>query len=208
MAGPEEYVLPVVEAFSDGSYLSEISASGDQSPHDAVTVHVVKCFLDRLGDDTVYRLITTICDPVQAPATELVDLYHQWWEIEPTLDETKTHQGGPRLVLRFQHPDGTEQEIYGFLLVHHALPEVMHRTAHRTGTDPDRPSFTRPLHIARRHVTAQAALPLTAESGTRRHRPTTRTSPATPPTTPQPPCHQTQDDQLRYWLWTSSEMIS
>ncbi len=165
-------VLPVVEAFSDGSYLSEIFASGDQSHRDPISVRVVEYTLGRPGDDTVYRLITSIRDPVQAPATELAGLYHQRWETETTLDEIKTHQGGPRLALRSQHPDGVEQEIYGFLLVHHALRDVMHRTAHQTGTGPDRLSFIRTLRIARRHVTAQAALsPLTAEDGTHRHYP-------------------------------------
>ncbi|MFE7619054.1 hypothetical protein [Streptomyces sp. NPDC057496] len=55
-------------------------------------------------------------------------------------------------------PDGVEQEIYGFLLVHHELRDVMHHTAHQTGLDPDRLSFTRTLRVARRHVTDQAAL--------------------------------------------------
>ncbi|MGX8910251.1 transposase [Streptomyces netropsis] len=152
-------MLPVLEAFNDGSYLSEIFISGDQSRRDPISVRVVEYTLSRPGDDTVYQLITTICDPVQAPATELAGLYHQRWEIETTLDELKTHQGGPRLVWRSQYPDGIEQEIYGFLLVHHALREVMHHTAHQTGTDPDRLSFIRTLRIARRYVTGQAALP-------------------------------------------------
>ncbi|MEW2581459.1 transposase [Streptomyces syringium] len=99
-------------------------------------------------------------------------LYHQRWEIENTLDEIKTHQGGHHLVLRSRHPDGVEQEIYGFLLVHHALRDVMHHTAHQAGLDPDRISFTRTLNAARRHVTGQAAhSPLTAEAGTDTHRP-------------------------------------
>ncbi|MFD4857764.1 transposase [Streptomyces atratus] len=99
-------------------------------------------------------------------------LYHQRWEIENTLDEIKTHQGGRQLALRSQYPDGVEQEIYGFLLVHHALRDVIHDTAHQAGLDPDRISFTRTLNAARRHVTDQAALsPLTAETGPLPHQP-------------------------------------
>ncbi|MFI5774320.1 hypothetical protein ACIA74_38620 [Streptomyces sp. NPDC051658] len=70
----------------------------------------------------------------------------------------QTHQGGRQLVLRSQYPDGVEQEIYGFLLVHHALRDIIHDTAHQAGLDPDRISFTRTLNAARRHVTDQAAL--------------------------------------------------
>ena len=68
------------------------------------------------GQEGVYRLITTILDPAAAPAAELAALYAQRWEFESTLDEIKTHLGGSHLVLRSQHPDGAEQELYGFLL--------------------------------------------------------------------------------------------
>ncbi|MEU1200971.1 IS4 family transposase [Streptomyces sp. NPDC005813] len=164
-------VLPVLEAFDDGSYLSEIVATGDRARRNPARVRVIEYTLGR-DDDTVYRLITTICDPKEASATDLAGLYHQRWEIENTLDEIKTHQGGPRLVLRSQYPDGVEQEIYGFLLVHHALRDIMHGAAHQVGLDPDRLSFTRTLRIARRHVTDQAALsPLTTQPSPDPHHP-------------------------------------
>jgi hypothetical protein len=165
-------VLPVLKAFDDGSYLSEIVATGDRDRRDPARVRVIEYTLGREGDGTVYRLITSICDPREASATELASVYHQRWEIENTLDEIKTHQGGHRLVLRSQYPDGVEQEVYGFLLVHHALRDVMHHTAREAGLDPDRLSFTRTLRIARRHVTDQAALsPLTTQPGPDSHHP-------------------------------------
>ncbi|WP_435792371.1 transposase [Actinacidiphila glaucinigra] len=155
----------------------------------------------RLGNDadgTVYRLITTILDPKDAPAAEMAALYAQRWEIETTLDEIKTHQGGPRLVLRSQHPAGVEQEIFAFLLVHHALRDLMHDAARGEGCDPDRISITRTLRVVRRHLTGQAALsPLTTHpipSSSPARDP--RTAPATPAATVEPPCDQTQDGQL------------
>ncbi|MFE6128309.1 IS4 family transposase [Streptomyces sp. NPDC056437] len=163
-------ILPVLQAFEDGSYLSEIVASRDWGNRDPARVRVIEYSLGRSGDETVYRLITTICDSQQAPATDLAALYHQGWEIENTLDEMKTHQGGRPLVLRSQYPDGVEQEIYGFLLVHHALRDIMHHTARPPRLDPDRTSFTRTLRIARRHVTGQGALSsLPAQPGPHTH---------------------------------------
>jgi hypothetical protein len=104
------------------------------------------------------------------PDAELAALYHQRWEIENTLDEVKTHLGGRHLVLRSRYPDGVEQEIYGFLLVHHALRETIHHTASQVGLDHDRISFTRTVNAARRHVTGQAALsPLTTPADTGSH---------------------------------------
>ena len=109
------------------------------------------------GHDTLYRLLTTILDPQAGPADELAALYAERWEFESTLDEIKTHQGGPNLVLRSQHPDGAEQELYGFLLVHHAIRTLMHQAAREGDHDPDRISFVRSLRVVRRQVTDQAA---------------------------------------------------
>jgi hypothetical protein len=146
----------------DGSYLSHIYAARDRHRHaDPATVRVIEYTL--AGSATVYRLITTITDPVQAPAPDLAGLYAQRWEFETSLDELKTHQGAPRMVLRSHTPGGVQQEVYGFLLVHHAIRTLMHQAALDVGTDPDRISFTRTLRLVRRQVTAQAAFsPLTA----------------------------------------------
>lgn len=158
-------VLPVIEQLADGSYLSHIYAARDKNRHaEPITVRVVEYTL--AGQPTVYRLITTILDPLQAPATELAALYAQRWEFETSLDELKTHQGAPQMVLRSHTPDGVQQEVYGFLLVHYAIRTLMHQAALDVGIDPDRVSFTRTLRLVRRQTTAQAALsPLTTGPG-------------------------------------------
>jgi hypothetical protein len=71
-------------------------------------------------------------------------------EFETTLDELKTHQRGPKVVLRSKQPDGVTQEIYGYLCVHYAIRWLMHAVALEAGADPDRLSFTRTLRAARR----------------------------------------------------------
>jgi DDE family transposase len=149
-------VLPVLKQLSDGSYLTEIFDKRD-SHHRRRGVPVRAVEYTIAGTDEVYRLITTILDPAQAPAAELAALYAQRWEFESTLDEIKTHLGGPRLVLRSQHPDGAEQELYGLLLVHHAIRGLIHSAARHGRHDPDRISFTRSLRVVRRQVTDQAA---------------------------------------------------
>src|SRR5206468_4976750 len=92
------------------------------------------------------------------PPPGLAGLYAQRWEFETSLDELKTHQGAPRMVLRSHTPGGVQQEVWGFLLVHYAIRTLMHQAALDAGTGPDRISFTRTLRLARRQVTAQAAL--------------------------------------------------
>ncbi|MFD4830656.1 IS4 family transposase [Streptomyces uncialis] len=129
-------VLPVTQALGDGSHLSEIVAARDKNCRaDPITVRVIEYTLGSGPDGTVYRLVTTILDPVASPAAELAALYAQRWEIGTTLDEIKTHQGGPGLVLRSQHPAGAKQEIYAFPLVHHTLRDLMHEAAQQAGRD-------------------------------------------------------------------------
>ncbi|MFI1730449.1 IS4 family transposase [Streptomyces acidicola] len=163
--------LPVVQVLADGSYLSTVHAEKDRkNRRNPVAVRVIEYTLARTGDAAVYRLLTTLLDPEQAPARELAALYAQRWEIETTLDEIKTHQRGPKLVLRSRYPWGVEQEIYGLLLVHHAIRQLMHQAALREGLDPDRLSFTRSLRIVRRQVPAQAAFsPRQTRPGTDPH---------------------------------------
>jgi hypothetical protein len=153
---PKHVVLPVIEQLPDGSYLTEIFDRSDLH-HTRGGLRVRAAEYTLAGHEGVYRLITTVLDPDQAPATELAVLYAQRWEFESTLDEIKTHLGGPQLVLRSQHPDGAEQELYGFLLVHHAIRHLMHQAAEQGDHDPDRLSFTRSLRVVRRQVIDQAA---------------------------------------------------
>jgi hypothetical protein len=103
-----------------------------------------------------YRLVTTILDPDAAPAVELAALYAQRWELETALDELKTHQRGPNLVLRSKTPEGVEQEVWGMLLVHYAIRQLMHQAALDGEVDPDRVSFVRSLRVVRRQVMRQA----------------------------------------------------
>ncbi len=148
-------VLPVCRQLDDRSYLSQIFASADYYQcADPQDVRVLEYTLE--GSTEVVRLITTILDPEQAPARELAVLYHERWEIESLLDELKVHQRGPGALFRSKTPDGVTQELYGFLLVHHALRQLAHLAARSRGIDPDRISFTRTLHAVRRQVPAQA----------------------------------------------------
>jgi hypothetical protein len=157
------FSLPVLEMLPDGSYLSRLLPGKGTRLHKAgagpVSVRVVEYTIDdgRAPHDERYRLITTLLDPGEAPAAELAGLYAQRWEFENALDEIKTHQRGASLVLRSRYPDGVEQEVWGFLLVHWAIRELMHTSALDADVDPDRVSFTRALRLARRTVTDQAA---------------------------------------------------
>ncbi len=153
-------VLPVLERFPDGSFRSELVATPDKRAREQVTaVRVVEYAVEDPGrpqaGETRYRLLTTILDPGRAPADELAALYAQRWEIESTFDELKTHQRGPRVMLRSRTPEGVRQEAYGVLCVHYAIRALMRAAGDDAGVDPDRVSFTRSLRAARRSVRTQ-----------------------------------------------------
>ncbi len=150
--------LPVLERYPDGSYRSELVAATDRRRAHPLTVRVIEYTIDDPGrpqaEQGHYRLVTTLLDPDQAPAGELGALYAQRWEFENLLDELKTHQRGPRVVLRSKTPAGVTQEVYGHLCTHYAIRALMHTAAAQDGTDSDRLSFTRALKAARRSVRA------------------------------------------------------
>ena len=149
-------LLPVLARHPDGSYASELVAAADRHREHPLPVRVVEYTLEDPGrpgsDDTRYRLVTTILDPAAAPAPELAALYAERWEIESALDELKTHQRGPRVVLRSRTVEGVYQEAWGFCCVHYALRALVQAAADDEDIDPDRLSFTRALHAARRSV--------------------------------------------------------
>jgi hypothetical protein len=124
----------------DGSCLSRIcaSTSGRRNQRNGIVVRVVDYRLHNVpGSEPLYRLITTILDPKQAPAKELAALYHERWEIETSLDELKTHLRGARIVLRSKTPELVEQEFRGLLMAHFAIRGLMHEAALKADVDPE-----------------------------------------------------------------------
>jgi hypothetical protein len=147
------HVLSCDERLPDGSFRSRLHAVADRRRAEGVVVRVIEYTLEDPGRPQAegrYRLLTTILDPEAAPAEELAALYAERWEFEAALDELKTHQRSPRVVLRSRMPDGVTQEAYGYLCVHYAIRWLMHAVALDADADPDRLSFTRSLRVARR----------------------------------------------------------
>ena len=146
----------------DGSYLTAIYPSDKDRRHRTcgVQLRVVECRLDGIAAaEPLYRLVTTILDPAQAPAAELAALYHGRWEIEGALAELKTRLRGARVVLRSKTPELVRQEFWGLLLAHFAVRGLMRAPALKADEDPDRLSFSHAVRVVRRKVPLFAALP-------------------------------------------------
>jgi hypothetical protein len=158
--------LDVEKRLPDGSYLSRIyaSTSDRRNGRNGIIVRAVDYRLKNVeGAEPLYRLITTILDPQQAPAEELAALYQERWEIETALDELKTHLRGAQIVLRSKTPELVRQEFFGLLMAHFAIRGLMHEAALKADEDPDRLSFLHAVRVVQRSMARYGAIPPSAE---------------------------------------------
>lgn len=153
--------LPVDHVLPDGSYLSHLSSyRSKRSREAALPVRVIEFCIEGVegGEESKYRLVTTLHDHKLHPAEELAQLYQQRWEIETAFDELKTHLRGARMCLRSKTPELVRQEFYGLLLAHFAVRGLMHEAAQKANVDPDDLSFTHSLRVLRRTLPLGPAL--------------------------------------------------
>lgn len=193
--------LPCEKRLGDGSYRSRIfpSERDRRRNTNGVVVRVIEYRLEEVaGAEPMYRLLTTILDPEQAPAKELAALYHERWEIETAFDELKTHLRGSKIVLRSQTPDLVRQEFWAFLMAHFAVRGLMHEAALKADEDPDRLSFLHAVRVIRRNLPLWVAFPPSGEGGVppKGARRDSRSTGRAPARSPQSPLRQTQNEQL------------
>lgn len=86
-------------------------------------------------------LLTSMTDPVAYPASEIVALYHERWEIELGYDEVKTVMLEREETTRSKTPRGVTQELWGLALAYNLVRLEMERIADEAGVTPDRISF-------------------------------------------------------------------
>ncbi len=186
---PTQLRLPVMQVLADGTYLSvvmdsripgarreqvlaaaragddlaQVEAALDERGRPvARLVRVLEYDVpDRAGNGTgeLVVLLSSITDPADAGADELAGGYHQRWEEETANDQLKTHLRGPGKVLRSRLPDLVHQEIWGYLIVHHAISALIARASAAADLDPDRISFVKTLRLIRRTATGTADIP-------------------------------------------------
>lgn len=151
--------LAVETLLSDGSYLSTVYDSTGRSHGQTVRVVDYALADTAVPTDSHYRIITNILDAQQAPALELAALYHERWEIESVFDEIKTHLRGASTVLRSKKPELVEQELWGLLLAHFAVRQLMAQAAWERTLDPDKLSFVHAVRVIKRKLPQAAAFP-------------------------------------------------
>jgi hypothetical protein len=146
--------------------LSTIVPSGvsrAQAQEQAIVVRVIEYALPGLdGAQSRYRLLTTLLDPLQAPALELAALYHQRWQVEEVFDELKTHLLAEPTGAAQQDGRACAQEFYGWVLAHYAVRWLLHQGATRHRMPHEDLSFTSHVQLLRREQPLSGAFPPSA----------------------------------------------
>jgi hypothetical protein len=154
-------ILECDKELPDGSYLSTVYDSEDRRRQRGVKVRVIDYTLVDSAKPVQdsYRLVTNLLDPQAAPALELAAIYHERWEAESVFDEFKTHMRSTSTVLRSKTPELVEQELWGLLMAHFAIRQLMAQAAWDRALDPDRLSFVHALRVVKRKMPQAAAVP-------------------------------------------------
>lgn len=118
--------LPERETLPDGSYLTEITVP--ESGACRIPARVITASVS--GGAQSCLLLTTLLDHTTSPARALSALYHERGTFGRCLQELGAHlTSKPRIVLRSRWPEGVEQELWGYLLIHHAVRTSLHGAA-------------------------------------------------------------------------------
>lgn len=144
--------LPV-RALGDGTALVRLRASDDPRRRRGAhaVVRLIRHTLDdpqRPGHRAEQRLVTSLHDPADAPARDLILAYHRRRAIESALDEVKTHRR-PARPLRSRKPVGVVQEIHGLPIARYLVRAAMGEAAAEGVSPPLRLSFTGALRPIR-----------------------------------------------------------
>jgi hypothetical protein len=105
-------ILRPVEHLPDGSYIAEVIPPKNSGVA-PFRLRVIEYRLPHVrdGKDELYRLVTTILDPVRAPAKELAALYHERWDIEGFFKQIKGVQLNADRIFRSKSPDGKHSAL-------------------------------------------------------------------------------------------------
>lgn len=146
-------VFEPIKHLPDGSYLAKLyrSPRHRQRDKDGIVVRIIDYTFEdpgRPGSGETHRLLTTLLSAREHPAKNMIELYHERWEEEGTIDELKTHLR-EHPVLHSQTPAGVVQELYGLLLGHYVIRQLMFDAAQQAAVAPRSISFVNTLKILR-----------------------------------------------------------
>jgi hypothetical protein len=141
--------FPVLETYSDGSYLSHV-CSGRKNDK-KIKVRVISYqTTDKDGKKIEVRIVTNLLDPKTEPASELARLYAERWQEETTIKEFKgLWSERTTTQLRAVHPLTVMQELDGLLIGHYVVRHLMLEAARKAEVPVVQISFEGTIQLIR-----------------------------------------------------------
>ncbi len=134
----------VLEQLGPGDAIVELAVSHEARKNDPTLPRTIRAraisyrFPDSKGPQC---LLTSLLDSGAYPADELVQLYHERWEIELGYNEIKTHLLEREETIRSRRLEGVHQELWGILLAYNLVRLEMVHIADQARVEPRRISF-------------------------------------------------------------------
>lgn len=138
----------VVEKLGKDDFLVELEVQGAGLPN----TWPIRAIRYKRRGHAVSTLLTSLVDAERYPASEIIALYHERWELELGYDEIKTHLLERQEAIRSRSPEGVRQELWGIALAYNLVRLEMERIADEVGVPPTRISFTHSLALIREEI--------------------------------------------------------
>jgi hypothetical protein len=138
-----------LERFAAGDELVELNVSSEarrKDPSMPTTWRMRAIRYQRRGF-APQILLTSLLDPQRYPATEVVALYHERWEIELGYNEVKRVMLRREETTRSKSPRGVAQELWGLAIAYNLVRYEAERVADEAGVPPTRISFVAALSL-------------------------------------------------------------
>jgi hypothetical protein len=137
-----------IERFATGDELIELNVSSEarrKDPSMPATWRMRAIRYQRRGF-APQLLLTSLLDPQRYPTAEIVDLYHERWEIELGYNEVKRVMLRREETTRSKSPRGVAQELWGLAIAYNLVRYEAERVAEQAGVPPIRISFVAALN--------------------------------------------------------------
>ena len=141
--------LRTIERYGQGDSLVEIclSDSTRRANKDLPERWIARAITYQRKGSRRSILLTSLIDPREYPSQEVVEMYHERWEIELGYDEIKTHMLAREETIRSRSPQAVRQEVWGIGLAYNLVRLEMERAANAAGVAPTRISFVNALSM-------------------------------------------------------------
>lgn len=138
-----------VKRYAPGDELVEVNVSSEarQQDRSLPMTWQMRAIRYRRRGFKPQTLLTSLLDPKKYPATEIVALYHERWEIELGYNEVKRVMLAREESTRSKSPRGVAQELWGLGIAYNLVRYEAERVAEEAGVPPTRISFVAALNF-------------------------------------------------------------